>query len=274
MSILINGRPAETLAVQDRGLQYGDGLFETIAVLQGRPQFWSRHLQRLTEGCQRLGLPAPDGNQLRSEVDRVSSTTAQSVAKIILTRGSGTRGYRPPTDAAVTRIVQGSPWPVYPANAGSAGVAVRWCQMRLARQPRLAGLKHLNRLEQILARAEWQDEYAEGLMCDTEDCVIEGTMSNLFVIHRGTLITPDLSQSGVAGVVRGALLDAAERLDIPHHLQSVTPALVEQADELFLTNSLIGIWPVARLEAKKYEVAGKITQALQAALLRAPDLVD
>jgi 4-amino-4-deoxychorismate lyase len=228
-------------------------------------------MQRLAVGCQALGLPPPDVHQLRDEVEAAAGAAAQSVAKIVLTRGAGVRGYRPTGEAMPTRIVQGLAWPVQPEGAARHGVVVRWCAMRLARQPRLAGLKHLNRLEQILARAEWQDDYAEGLMCDTEGLVIEGTMSNLFIVRQGTLITPDLSQSGVAGVVRGAILDEAHRLGLSHVVQAVSPVMVEQADEVFLTNSLIGIWPVARLEARQYEVAGKITQTLQAALQRAPD---
>jgi 4-amino-4-deoxychorismate lyase len=137
--------------------------------------------------------------------------------------------------------------------------------MRLARQPRLAGLKHLNRLEQVMARAEWRDEYAEGLMRDTEGLVIEGTMSNLFLVHEGVLVTPDLSQSGVAGVMRAAVLDLAAALGIPSAVRQVTTAMVEGAQELFLTNSLIGLWPVTRLETHNH-VVGKITQTLQEAL--------
>ena len=271
MLTLVNGQVTDTLAVRDRGLQYGDGLFETIAVQHGVPLFWARHMQRLAVGCEALGFSAPDVRRLREEVAIVAGSTELSVAKIILTRGMATRGYRSAPEAIPTRIVQGLPWPAYPEDAASNGVAVRWCAMRLARQPRLAGVKHLNRLEQVLARAEWQDDYAEGLMCDTGGLVIEGTMSNLLMVRQGTLITPDLSESGVAGVVRGVLLDAAHQLGIPSVVQLVTRSMVEQADELFLTNSLIGIWPVARLEARQYEVAGKITQALQAALQRAPD---
>jgi 4-amino-4-deoxychorismate lyase len=271
MLTLVNGHVADGLPVRDRGLQYGDGLFETIAMQDGAPQFWSRHMRRLAEGCRRLELPVPEADQLRDEVARASAPATRAVAKIILTRGSGARGYRPTAGAMPTRVVQGLPWPEYPEHAAHQGVVIRWCATRLARQPRLAGIKHLNRLEQVLARAEWREEYAEGLMCDTEGLVIEGTMSNLFVVHQDTLITPDLSESGVAGVMRGAVLDAAARLEIPQVVQPLKPVMVEQAEALFLTNSLIGLWPVARLEARHYEVAGKITQALKAALLDAPD---
>jgi 4-amino-4-deoxychorismate lyase len=272
MLTLVNGRESDVLPVTDRGLQYGDGLFETIAVMHGRPRHWMRHLHRLVEGCRRLELPVPDADQLQAELQRVSGDHPQRVVKILITRGTGLRGYRHPHSTSATRIVQAHPWPAWPEAAWKQGVAVRWCQTRLARQPRLAGLKHLNRLEQILARAEWQDDYAEGLMCDSEGLVIEGTMSNLFLVTEGTLATPDLSQSGVAGVMRAVILDLAERLDMRCQIRPVTTAMVEAADALFLTNSLIGLWPVARLEAKTYEVAGKITQTLQTALHTSGDV--
>lgn len=265
MLTLINGQQSASIGVTDRGLQYGDGLFETIAVADGRISLWDRHLERLAEGCRRLAIVMPDRQLLRDEVQRVAGNGARAVVKIILTRGSGARGYRPDGSALPTRIVQGIPWPKLPEAAGRDGVHVRWCTMRLARQPRLAGLKHLNRLEQVLARAEWRDEYAEGLMCDSAGLVIEGTMSNLFIVRQGVLTTPDLSESGVAGVVRAEVLARAPTLGIPVAVQAVTPAMVEAAEELFLTNSLVGVWPIRQLETRNY-VVGKITQTLQQAL--------
>lgn len=254
------------LPVADRGLQYGDGLFETLALRNGEPLLWDRHVQRLGEGCQRLGLPAPDASLLREEVTRIAGSEARAVAKIILTRGTAGRGYRADASATTTRIVQRLSWPTHPDAAGKEGVIVRWCDTRLARQPRLAGMKHLNRLEQVLARAEWQDDYAEGLMRDTDGLVIEGTRTNLFLVRDdGTVVTPDLSQSGVAGVMRAQVLDSAAAMGLNCIVQAVTTDMVESAQELFLTNSLIGIWPIRRIEARHY-VVGQISQTLQAAL--------
>lgn len=254
------------LPVADRGLQYGDGLFETLALRNGEPLLWDRHVQRLGEGCQRLGLPALEASLLREEVARIAGAEARAVVKIILTRGTAGRGYRADTAGTATRIVQRLPWPAYPGTAGMGGVAVRWCETRLARQPRLAGMKHLNRLEQVLARAEWQEDYAEGLMRDTDGLVIEGTMTNLFLVRDdGTVVTPDLSQSGVAGVMRAQILDSAAAMGMTCVIQAVTTDMVESAQELFLTNSLIGIWPIRRIEARHY-VVGKISQTLQATL--------
>lgn len=266
MITLVNGQVSTNLSVADRGLQYGDGLFETLALRNGKALLWERHIQRLDEGCQRLGLPRPETGLLGEEVERIASTEARAVAKIILTRGTAGHGYRADAAATTTRIVQRLPWPAYPDAAGKKGVSVRWCATRLARQPRLAGMKHLNRLEQVLARAEWQDDYAEGLMHDTDGLVIEGTRTNLFLVGTdGTLTTPDLSQSGVAGVMRAQVLDSAAAMGLTCVIQAVTTDMVASAQELFLTNSLIGIWPIRRIEARHY-VVGQISQTLQAAL--------
>ena len=274
MTTLVNGLKTENLPVADRGLQYGDGLFETIALRAGLPLLWERHLQRLTEGCRRLGLSPPDAPLLRRELDQIAGNETRAVAKIILTRGVSTHGYRSPAAGGVTRIVQRLAWPTTSANAMLDGVALRWCTTRLARQPQLAGLKHLNRLEQVLARAEWRDEVDEGLMCDSEGLVIEGTKTNLFLVEAdGTLVTPDLSQSGVAGVMRAQILDSAAAMGLGCRVGPVSVGMVESAQELFLTNSLIGLWPVRQLEARRY-VVGPISQKIQAALQAADCLAE
>src|SRR5690606_13424665 len=147
----------------------GDGVFETLAVRDGRCEFWDRHLQRLTRGCEALRLPAPRPDQLGEEAGSLVRDVRQGVLKIIVTRGSGGRGYRPSREAVPTRILMLSEWPVYPDDWHESGVAVRLCEQRLGSQPALAGIKHLNRLEQVLARMEWDDtDIAEGLLCDQQ----------------------------------------------------------------------------------------------------------
>lgn len=265
IGVLVNGLPAEHISVADRGLLYGDGLFETLAVDAGRPLLWDAHLQRLLEGCRRLEIPAPDTNVLTDEAARLCAGQARAVLKIIVTRGPSDRGYAPPPVATPTRILGRSPWPDYPLAHARHGVAVTWCATPLARNPRLAGIKHLNRLEQVLARAECPPPHAEGLMCDTDGHVIAGTMSNLFAVIGDTLVTPDLSQSGVAGVVRAQVLAVARARGLDCRERRLTPAEVEAAQELFLTNSIIGLWPVNRLGARTYPI-GNVTQTIQEAL--------
>ncbi|OGI38021.1 MAG: aminodeoxychorismate lyase [Candidatus Muproteobacteria bacterium RBG_16_62_13] len=245
---LVNGVRTVVVDVGNRGLHYGDGLFETIAVRHGLPRHWDLHLRRLQRGCERLGIPAPAADVLAGEARQVSAGHERAVVKLILTRGGIRRGYRAEDSVAADRLWRAYPWPDYPSHHGLDGVAVRICRTPLARQPRLAGLKHLNRLEQVLARAEWQQEYEEGLMLDTEGNVIEGVSSNLFAVKQGVLITPLLDQCGVEGITRDRVMEAAHRLGWSVRVQPLRVDELLASDEIFLTSALIGIWPVKRVD--------------------------
>lgn len=265
---LIDGEARDRIDARDRGLAYGDGLFETIAVDGGVPLLWERHVQRLTWGCERLGLPLPDPALLAAETRHLCREADRAVLKLILTRGSGGRGYRPPQPATTTRILGLHPWPDYPAAWREEGVRVRICDTRLAVQPALAGLKHLNRLEQVLARREWDDPaIAEGLMLDTAGRVVEGTFTNLFLVRDGVLRTPELSGSGVAGIMRDRVLETADGLGLPRVTGAVTLDDMAAAEEVFLTNTLIGIWPVQAIDERPYPV-GDHARTLAAELRR------
>lgn len=249
--LLINGTPTTGIDARDRGLNYGDGLFETLALLDGQPRLWLYHMRRLEHGCRRLGLPLPDTRLLADELAQLyrqytGNDRQRLVAKIIITRGQGGRGYRP-VSAEPTRIVSVSAWPLYPRRHDE-GIQVRWCRTRLGQNPQLAGLKHLNRLEQVLASQEWDDDdIAEGLMLDQQGHVIEGTRSNLFVISRQTLVTAPLSECGIAGVVREIICTDVIGHGLPVTVRPLSIADVVAADEAFLCNSIIGIWPIIRI---------------------------
>jgi 4-amino-4-deoxychorismate lyase len=249
--ILINGVATDRVDALDRGLHYGDGLFETLAVRAGLPLLWQRHMQRLTAGCERLGIPSPDESLLEQEAAQLCAGVAQGVLKIIVTRGTGGRGYRPPPAPQPTRVVALYPWPDYPP--ATQGIMLRVCATRLAQNPALAGMKHLNRLEQVLARNEWDDPaIVEGVMLDSVGRVISGTMSNLFLVKAGALFTPDVTQCGVAGVMRGLILDVAARLGMTARIGAITLNDVLEADEVFVCNSLVGLWPVRQLAGRRY----------------------
>ncbi|AOE86318.1 aminodeoxychorismate lyase [Pseudomonas sp. TCU-HL1] len=266
----VDGRPAESLSIKDRGLAYGDGLFETIAVRAGRPPLLEYHMARLAEGCRRLAIPL-DLQLMRTELLAFSAGLGEGVAKLMVTRGEGLRGYAPPPVALPRRILQGSPFPVYPESNAEQGVQLFPCSTRLAEQPLLAGLKHLNRLEQVLARAEWQgSDYAEGLMRDQSGRVIEGVFSNLFIVRDGVLVTAELSRCGVAGVMRSALLDSAVASGMKTEVRDIAFEEFIRADEVFLCNSLFGIWPVCSVTGHHWPV-GPLTRKLQAI---ARDLLD
>ena len=262
---LVNGLAADRISTLDRSVQYGDGLFETVAVCAGRPLLWGRHVERLRSGCLRLGMEAPGEAELLADIECLCRGSGRTVIKIIVTRGCAGRGYAPPRPASPTRIVIAWPWPDYPAHNAHRGVAVRWCHTPASVNPAMAGIKHLNRLEQVLARAEWDREYAEGLMCDPDGFVVEGTMSNLFAVSGGTLMTPDLSCSGIAGVMRAEVIAAARRLGLCCEEVRITAAGLEGMDEIFLTNSIIGLWPVTTLATRGYAI-GQVTQAVRGAI--------
>ncbi len=265
MTILINGKPGGSVSVHDRGFQYGDGLFETLAVKNGEPLLWGKHLRRLHSGAARLGIPAPSAELLQHEAGQVCRGVGRGVLKIVLTRGISGRGYAPSAGAEPTRTVGLLPWPEYPARHRTHGVNIQFCHTLISRHNRLAGLKHLNRLEQILGRMELIDDCAEGLMQDEVGHVVDGTMTNFFVVARDSLITPDLTHSGVEGVMRSVVLEHAAALSIQCNVTGLTRADILAADEVFLTNSLIGLWPVRRIQSREYP-AGRITLRIQEAI--------
>lgn len=264
--MLVNGNPSSSLPADDRGLLYGDGLFETLAIRRGRPCLWQRHLERLRLGAERLGIPMPDQRQLLQEAEQEIAAHQTGVLKIILTRGASGRGYRPPDNAQPTRIVARSDSPEYRADIMTSGARLRCCETRLGRNPHLAGLKTLNRLEQVVARAEWSDpDIDEGLMLDSDGNLIEGTMSNLFLLRDGTLLTPDLSSCGIAGAMRSIVLDLAPPLGLSPRVEKITLQDLFGADALFVTNSLIGLWPVNAVDGQKFDcgaIPGSLTRAV------------
>lgn len=264
--ILINGESKAHIEISDRGFQYGDGLFETIEVRDDHPVFLERHLARLNSGCRRLHIPCPDAELLRLEAKELCRrwhTHRRAVLKIIVTRGSGGRGYRQPDAIHPTRVLSLHPYPDYPETYSERGVVARFCATRLGLNPALAGIKHLNRLEQVMARAEWSEpDIQEGLMLDVNDYVIEGTMTNLFYVKNNSLYTAELVQSGVAGIMRGIItaLSIDHGLPVIEHRFSKDELL--SADEAFVCNSIIGVWPIKQIETAHFSV-GPVTQRIQ-----------
>ena len=274
--ILLNGAESDHITVSDRGFQYGDGLFETIAVIEGRPLFLEHHLQRLTEGCSKLNIPKPDLKLLADEAYFVCKQAKQAVLKIIVTRGSGGRGYRQPEVIQPTRVISLYPFPEYSNANAELGIKLRFCDTRLGLNPALAGIKHLNRLEQVMARAEWDDPaIQEGIMLDANNHVIEGTMTNLFYVKDSIIYTASLKLSGVAGIVRGVIkgLIAEHNLVLIEHDYGKEALLT--ADEAFVCNSIIGLCPIRQIENVGFAV-GRVTSQLQAWLtqLKEQGLVD
>lgn len=246
-TVIYRGRERlAALEPTDRGLAYGDGVFETVLVHGKRAVWWPAHWERLARGAQRLGIALPQRSWLEAELGvLLPKAPDRAVLKLILTRGASGRGYAADPDAEPTLVIT-----MHAVPAALAGpVAVRWCETRLAIQPALAGIKHLNRLEQVLASAEWNGpEIHEGLMLDTEDRVACATAANVFARIDGRWLTPPVSRRGVAGVARAWVLahapEAAEA--------ELDRAQVESAEALFLCNAVRGILPVGRLGERRW----------------------
>ena len=258
--VLVNGDADAHVAADDRGLCYGDGLFETVLFVRGRAPLWARHMHRLVASCARLSLPAPDLALLAREAEHVSAGLERAVVRITYTRGSGPRGYAFPHGAPAARIVATAAAPAIPTGWYHGGIRVRACALRLSEQPRLAGIKHLNRLEQVLARAEWEDDaIVEGILCDAHERVISATAANIFAVIDGRLVTPALERCGVAGVGRAEVLAQHADCDV----RDLTMEELLRADEVFLSNSVRGIVPVKALDDRRWKV-GATARALLA----------
>ena len=245
-SFLVNGWPSQSVDAADRGLAYGDGVFRTLLVREGRILNWERHYRLLRRDCAQVAISCPDEPVVREEIRRLAPASA--LVKVIVTRGASGRGYAYAQDLVPTRIVVAYPSISDPPEPARQGIVARRCELVLGEQPRLAGVKSLNRLENVLARAEWSDPaIREGLIGDAAGRVIEGTMSNVFVVKAGAVATPELSRCGVAGAQRERVIDLLEAEGVRCAVRDVTFGELAQAEEIFLTNSVIGIWPVIRL---------------------------
>lgn len=241
--MLVNGFPGDSISAEDRGLSYGDGVFRTLRVRAGKPINWQHHLEKLRHDCNALALDCPDESILLAEVRQVSGQQAEGVVKIMVTRGRGRRGYAVPETCHPNRIVSCQPLPQYPPSFSSTGIMAHLCRIKLGHQPALAGIKHLNRLENVLAATECAEAgLPEGLLQDQAGNVIGGTRSNLFMVKEGRLCTPELSRCGVAGVQRERVMTWARE----HHVECTVTHLqmedLQAADEIFLVNSVFGLW--------------------------------
>ena len=262
-SILINGKKVSQISVNDRGFLYGDGVFETIACKNRSLIYWNEHLQRLNNACRILKLnPVDEATWLKDISKIIKDHSEDCVIKLIYSRGEGQRGYKLPEITEPLRVVMSSTMPVYAEDIYQQGVKLMVCQTPASSNSRLAGLKHLNKLDAVLARSEWSDETIfEGLMLDDYGNVIEGTMSNLFAVKNNSLYTPVLKRSGVNGIIRQRIIDLAKNDNIVTQQIEIKLDKLLEMDEIFITNSLIGLCPVNQLESNLYKT-GPITSHL------------
>lgn len=241
---------------------YGDGLFETMLACNASVPLWKQHYQRLLSGCERLGIPAPAEHEIWHTIEPHINNSMHYIIKVVVTRGVGSRGYRVTAALKPNTVVSITERQTKPAAFWQEGVSVYRCKTNLSEQPALAGIKHLNRLEQVLASQEWNDSFQEGVMCTVQGDVIEATYHNLFAIKNGAILTPDLSRAGVAGVMRQYVIDLTRTWHLPLYIQTIPYMELASMDEVFLTNSVDGIWPVRQIGEWTF-ANGNLTRKLQ-----------
>lgn len=268
-ALLVNGQlaPATRSPEYGRGLQFGDGVFRTVLKFAGRIVDFEAQMTRLLSDAAVLGmrLSACERERLQSEMQNIAAPHDTAVLKLILTRCGYERGYTPQSERA-ERFVFAYPAPRYPAAYWQQGIAVARAPLSLGEQPALAGIKHLNRLEQVLAYRHMPDDVQEMLLCDASDRVVCGARSNVFWIREGVVHTPALLHSGVRGHMRTQVLERAAACGLAVRLDAPRWAELLEADEVFVTNSLIGVWPVRRIGTQERPAPGPLTRRIAAAL--------
>jgi len=261
---LINGIAADYVSVNDRSLHYGDGIFETILCNKQHLLYWQQHYQRLAQSAKKLKITCPDEQSLLNDIalllkQNTQTKTTPAVIKIILSRGNSERGYAFPDDQQNTRMVLLSMLDtayssLITEQLGRAELFV--CQQQLGINESLAGLKHLNRLENVMARNEWRHgkkHYVDGLMLNANQHVIEGSMSNLFAVKNGQLFTPDLKLGGVNGIMRDMIIQLASVHAVPLSITNINMQQLLDMDELFISNSLLGMKSISKLGHVDFE---------------------
>lgn len=245
---LLNGQPADLISLKDRGLLFGDGVFETMACVDGHVQFLDAHLARLERGASVLGIPGVDRELWQEDLALLIEPDGRQVIKLLLTRGVGGFGYASPESPNPTRIAMSLPWPMEPPNDS---FKIGLLNARLGSNRQLSGLKHLNRLEQVLAAQELSARNLhEGLLLSQQGFVVEGVSANVFFAFKNRLITPPLDCSGVNGVARDVLLASAKAGGVDINIDYVEPAAALSADEIILTNSVRGVRLVTHIDGQ------------------------
>ena len=248
---LVNGVETSAVTIADRGLSYGDGLFETMRVVAGKIPLLKLHLERFERGvhCLKLGPPKTLRREFKKTVEQVltqladNNLTNNALVKIMVTRGCGGIGYLPPDKAECTFICQAFNIPEYPSEYTNKGIQVKIIQHRLPAHPALAGIKHLNRLDQVLASQELNGEQ-EGLVFDQSNHLVEGLKSNVLVFEGRQVLTPSLEYCGVQGTLRQYLIGHAKELGFEILVGKIDKDRLKSADGVSMINSVFGLWPV------------------------------
>ncbi|MBQ4858563.1 aminodeoxychorismate lyase [Pseudoalteromonas sp. MMG007] len=251
MQTIITTDQNSTLSTQDRGLNYGDGFFTTAKVVDGKIQYWAHHKARLTECAQRLGFPNINFIELEEHIGNYIQSCKLNVLKIVVTRGEGGRGYNLPAKCNLTILLSVAAYPQNYLNLHQVGVNLAISPIKLAAQPLLAGLKTLNRLEQVLIKKAMQSQHCDDvIVLDYNNNVIEASAANIFAIKDQRIFTPQLDECGIKGVYLQSLCD---KLTVEFKVVSIADLI--EADAVFICNSLMAVIPVKTIESRIFDVS-------------------
>jgi 4-amino-4-deoxychorismate lyase len=263
----IDGIEGNSVPVDDRGLQYGDGIFETILVRDGVPRFLALHRERLRRGLTQLNIQFLASQALAEEIARASALAPPlAILKIIITGGSARRGYKRPENAVARRIMSLWPTTPMPAEILANGVILNVTRLRLPEPSPFAGLKHLNRLENVMAADYAGGPIVDALMLDTSERLVSCTNGNVFLVKGGEVLTPRVDRVGVNGIMRQVVMREAPRLGIGVSEKDLTLDDLASADGIFITNVRIGVVPVQRVREHVFgmtEIATRLRNAIE-----------
>ncbi|MGR5235739.1 aminodeoxychorismate lyase [Vibrio alfacsensis] len=263
----VNGLPQTHVSLGDRSFQYGDGCFTTILTKKGELVYWTAHIERMEACLKTLQIPFPDWQQVLDWAAQAVLQDESAGIKIHISRGAGGRGYSPNGVDGPIVTISNFAFPAHYSTWQENGVNLGVCETRLGIQPLLAGHKHNNRLEQVLAKGEVDgSEFADAVTLNVQNHVIETTMANLFWVKDNKVFTPELNLSGVAGVMRRKVLEYFNNNKTNVAVNTFALSELLEADEVWMCNSLLGVAPVTSITTPENKILfpiGKLTQRLQ-----------
>lgn len=246
--MIVNGQQQQHITIADRGVQYGDGCFTTMAFRNGQIEFFDAHIERLKFSCKTLNIQFNKWTELTTCIFNSLQCVSACVVKVMITRGAGGRGYSPEGALEPNYIISQHPIPAHYAQWQNIGIKLTVSPIQLAKQPLLAGIKHLNRLEQVfIKQALLESDFDDAVVCDTQQNIIETSVANLFWYKDKHWFTADLSESGVQGVMRNQILTEMRQQGLECHIVNHDIRELFGAQELFVCNSLMTIVPVTCL---------------------------
>ena len=261
--VLVDGVLESEISIFNRNMQFGDGLFETCVSKGNNILFWQRHLSRLNRGCEKLNIKKIAESVWLEDIKKALSLSLEKncIIKLILSRGNSLRGYSYSEDIEPVRVVIVSE---IKKTKSKYSVSLEYASSGFHSNPKLAGIKHCNRLEQILARANMEGD--EVIMLDENQNIVSVTQGNIYFIFGNKLLTPKLDRCGVVGSRRSLILELARSINLEVDEDTISIEQAEKANEVFISNSLIGIQSVSSI-GSYYLNNNPLTKEIKAAYI-------